>query len=493
MRKKELPRHPAHVPSPSIPKIPKTSEQWKAYWEAKGQPWRTKPEINVQRQAELSKYRNIKPDIEKCVYPFSGVKLERADIEWLLATHENGRGPVIWNEEKQRGREGLDLRGADLSGSKEQPVDLSNLPLSCLCGGLSWNEWLNTKEEQHIRSSVILRGTNLDFAHLEGANLRVAQLERVTFIEADLEEANLSLAQLEGANFLKARLKRADLSRSHLENSNFNNANLKETSFFGTHLEGASFHNAHLEDAILREAHLENASLNNIILGDHKRVGPQIADIQWSQTNLFVVEWSIINILGDEHEAQQKRSKDGKRKKKQLRMDEYKRAVRANRQLAVALQTQGLNEDAVRFAYRAQVLQRKALWFRLRQDNIALRTRISVLGSWLFSWFMFLVAGYGYRFGRSLLTYLAVISGFATMYYLYGINDVDAHNRPGPHHLSWYEAFVVSMTAFHGRGFFVGTFSPGDPQSLIAAIEAFIGLLIEVIFIATLTRRLFTQ
>jgi len=106
---------------------------------------------------------------------------------------------------------------------------------------------------------------------------------------------------------------------------------------------------------------------------------------------------------------------------------------------------------------------------------------------------MFLIAGYGYRFGRTFLTYLTVISGFATMYYFAGVHDIDAHNKPGPHHLSWYEALIVSMTAFHGRGFFVGTFSPGDPQALIAAIEAFIGLLIEVIFIATLTRRLFTQ
>lgn len=104
-----------------------------------------------------------------------------------------------------------------------------------------------------------------------------------------------------------------------------------------------------------------------------------------------------------------------------------------------------------------------------------------------------LIAGYGYRFERTFLTYLAVISGFATMYYLAGVHDIDAHNKPGPHHLSWYEALIVSMTAFHRRGFFVGTFSPGDPQALIAAIEAFIGLLIEVIFIATLTRRLFTQ
>ena len=45
--------------------------------------------------------------------------------------------------------------------------------------------------------------------------------------------------------------------------------------------------------------------------------------------------------------------------------------------------------------------------------------------------------------------------------------------------------------AFHGRGFFPDQFHPGDPQALVAAIEAFVGLLIEVTFIATLTQRLF--
>ena len=48
------------------------------------------------------------------IYPFRGMKLSRADVEWLLATHENGRGPVNWSDEGQRGRKGLDLRGADL-------------------------------------------------------------------------------------------------------------------------------------------------------------------------------------------------------------------------------------------------------------------------------------------------------------------------------------------------------------------------------------------
>ena len=59
--------------------------------------------------------------------------------------------------------------------------------------------------------------------------------------------------------------------------------------------------------------------------------------------------------------------------------------------------------------------------------------------------------------------------------------------------LSWNEALVVSLTAFHGRGFFATAFQPGDPQAALAALEAIIGLLIEITFIATFTQRFFAR
>jgi len=74
------------------------SEAWKAYWEAQGWPWRTEPEIDAQRQKYLAERRTIMPDFEKGIYPFKDIKLNRADVEWLLATHENGLGPVDWND-----------------------------------------------------------------------------------------------------------------------------------------------------------------------------------------------------------------------------------------------------------------------------------------------------------------------------------------------------------------------------------------------------------
>jgi len=45
------------------------------------------------------------------------------------------------------------------------------------------------------------------------------------------------------------------------------------------------------------------------------------------------------------------------------------------------------------------------------------------------------------------------------------------------------------MTSFHGRGFFPGGITVDDPITALAALEAFVGLVIEISFIATFTQR----
>src|SRR5713101_7192123 len=99
------------------------------------------------------------------------------------------------------------------------------------------------------------------------------------------------------------------------------------------------------------------------------------------------------------------------------------------------------------------------------------------------SLFLDLLAGYGHKPWRSFIAYLLVITAFAIAYYMIG-------RTVGPD-LSPLGAWVFSMTSFHGRGFFPGRITLDDPLTVLAALEAFVGLLIEVTFIATLTRRLF--
>jgi uncharacterized protein YjbI with pentapeptide repeats len=433
---------------------------WKAYWAARGQPWRTEPEIDAKRQAELNQHRAIVPDVRQGMYPFKGMKLSRADIECLLAAHENGRGPVDWSDEGQRERKGLDLRGTDL-----RQADLHGLPLARVYCGLTNDEQQWASEGQCMMARAHLGGAILDYAHLQGAELHHVCLEAAQFQDTHLEQAQLVDAQLQGTCLGRVYFQQANLTRAALDKSTLNEVELSETN--------------------LREAKLEGASVKHLKLGDRDYLGPFVADAQWTGVNLAVIDWSHEVILGDEQSASQK-SVAGKKKTSSSRLAEHEGAVRANRQFAAALQAQGLNEEAKPFAYRAQVLQRNVFWFRMTQHSSSWRKWIGFLGAWLFSWFLFLIAGYGYKPGRSFLAYLLMISGFATTYYVLG-------HTVGPT-LSPLSAFVFSMTSFHGRGFVPGNnISLDDPLTVLAALEALVGLIIEVTFIATLTQRFFNR
>jgi hypothetical protein len=163
---------------------PKGYASWPDYWKAGGMPWRTESEIDEERQRYLADRRDVQPDFEKGVYPFKDVKLDRADVEWLLATHESRGtvGPVWWVEEKDKSagerRVGLDLRGADL-----QQAALGALPLACVRGGPVLSELtLDFTALPDVELPPIYNwtaGTLSAAAHLEGADLHEAHLEQL--------------------------------------------------------------------------------------------------------------------------------------------------------------------------------------------------------------------------------------------------------------------------------------------------------------------------
>jgi uncharacterized protein YjbI with pentapeptide repeats len=552
---------------------------WTVYWQTRSQPWRTEAEIDGERQAFLAQCRRVPPSVGRGVYPFGGVSLSRADVEWLLATHDGGAGPVQWSDERQHAREGLDLRGADLRGA-----DLRGLPLARLCGGLTGGT-----DEQYEAAAIHLEGARLSNAALQGANLRQGHLEQVDLQKAQLAEASLvrvyltkadlRQAQLQGADLREARLENADLREAHLEGGRLQEALLGYARLGGAYLEGATLDKAHLEGALLQEAHLEATfcrgtyftraylrdahfeaafllrthleeahlegghlegaelrgaylqgtnlygahlegrpitpeevarlgrwrhwkdlpdhlppadlrgafldsatNLRHAILGRAQHGYILLADVNWGGANLAVVPWLPRKrsapwkrvrpmMLGDERNARRRKGADGKVKDADTRYQDYEAAVRANRQLAVALRAQGLDEDAAYFAYRAQVLQRQVL---LRQYR---------LGAFSFSLFLDALAGYGYRPGRSLLVYLLVVLGWASAYFV-----VSQTTAP---HLTPLAALIFSITSFHGRGFFPGGIPLDDPLTVLAAAEAMIGLVIEISFIATFTQRFF--
>ncbi len=129
------------------------------------------------------------------------------------------------------------------------------------------------------------------------------------------------------------------------------------------------------------------------------------------------------------------------------------------------------------------VLTIKSWMQGIRSQFSLLLQQFADYGQYLLSLFLDVLAGYGYKPWRSLGWYIATILTFALCYYALGAAS-------GPH-LTWHEALIVSLTSFHGRGFFAEQFKPGDPLATYAAAEAVVGLVIEASFIATFTQRFF--
>ncbi len=563
-----------HLSSSMYPSNTYDVETWKAYWNGQGQPWRTEPIIDEERQQRLLSYSQGDVDIERGIYPFKGVRLSRADVEWLLALEEQRSAEAHTDGSKsvqQQQAFGLDVRGADLSG-----VNLSNLPLIGLHAGLSLEEGRHATVEQSRQASANLAKADVSNAQLQRAQLGWATLDGAVLVEAHLEGADLGKASLKQAILVGTYLEGADLTKAHLEGSTLLEAHLEGAMLQGASLEGANLLEAHLEGAKLVGAHLEGARLlgthlegkalgadelkrlrtwmphfpeslsaadlrgvflNTQTLLDGLHAGNDqygyvaLADVHWGDVNLTVVDWTKLKRLGDETVAgllpleEEEGEPQGERglpahveravnmflraqevsdvvvhyvmrsptltnklrerlvreerarpeTQQQLDRERFRAAARANRQLAAVLRAQGLSEAADRFAYRAQVLQRQVLR----------RSGVHASGSYLFSGFLDVLAGYGYKPGRTLMAYLSTILSFAILYYVLGHF---AGNQPS---MSPLYALIISIISFHGRGFFPGGFLPTLPMAVFAACEAVIGLTIEISFIATFTQRYF--
>jgi uncharacterized protein YjbI with pentapeptide repeats len=461
---------------------PEGYTSWPDYWKAHGMPWRTEPEIDEERQRYLAERQAITADVEKAIYPFfdamnhTHIRLDRADVEWLLPEHHRrARRSTVTDgtprpSEQQSERAGLDLRGATLQGA-----DLRELPLAGLRAGLTYAE--RRGEDLQLREHAVV--------NLQGADLRKADLQGAVF------------------------------SRAHCQDALFRECNLSRADFFWAQLQGVTFTEARLDGAHLNYAFLDAKTYFGRVILTSTAAGPcWLGGIRWGEADVSVVEWSQLKELGEERDARRFKAKpftppvarvsrrkvrternEHNKKQANAHVEAFQVAVRANRQVAGVLRRQGLNEDADSFSLRAQRMQRVVL--RLQ------RRRIRHIGSFLLD----LTSGYGYKPLRSLYTYIVTIAVFALLFWCV-TNGVSltaggfthlitllgmSTPPPSTEHLQGYEAVVVSMTSFHGRGFFQPVQSPGDKVAILAAMEAFFGLLLEIVLIATFTQRFFAR
>ncbi|HUY76595.1 MAG TPA: pentapeptide repeat-containing protein, partial [Ktedonobacterales bacterium] len=231
--------------------------------------------------------------------------------------------------------------------------------------------------------------------------------------------------------------------------------------------------------SILNQARMDSTTM----LGDSGQHGSEkfqfddgtcLLDVGWNGAVLANVRWETLLRLGDEDDIKQATTRKD-------RVEALHDAARAYRGLAKALQAQGLISDASRYRKREQQLERRAL-----------RNSFTTIGSWVFSCLLNIVSGYGDNPGRAGICYLLVIGTFTATYWAITnqmVGFITSHSA----HLKWYEALVLSIVSFHGRGFFPTTLILDDPVALVAALEAIFGLFIELVLIATFTKRFFER
>ena len=106
-----------------------------------------------------------------------------------------------------------------------------------------WNEW----RENHSKTSVLIKGANLngfflDNINLEGVRLTGAKLRGVSFGDADLRYVWLDGANLQGAWLGGAKMKKALMQYSNLQGAKFwHLSDLQGASLIGAKLQGAWF------------------------------------------------------------------------------------------------------------------------------------------------------------------------------------------------------------------------------------------------------------
>jgi len=322
---------------------------------------------------------------------------------------------------------------------------------------------------------VDIAGADLNHAQFRFADLSGAVLRDSSFNHANFAFANLSGAVIEGCRFRGAEMSGVSLSGTRVFDGDFSDAVLHGANLSGATIVVGNFRGANLTQASMDRSTVLGDSISRRGGGDLFQLDDQscLLDVAWGGVVLGGVPWENVPRVGDEAAITTAVSRA-------VRAQAMRRAARAYHGLAQALEAQSIIAPALRYRRRQHQLERKALLHDFK------------LGQWLFSCALNLVSGYGDRPLRALSVYLAVVLSFAGIYFA-----ITTPSNPiflsGSQPLQLHEAVVFSLSSFHGRGFFPSTISLGDPVAIIAAIEAVSGLFIELVLIATFTRRLFER
>lgn len=162
---------------------------------------------------------------------------------------------------------GIDLKYADLSGAE---LNAANLQRADLRGAILEDAFLNLADLSYARlngarlkktilNRTILRSANLSYALLESADLGAANLHRAKGSYADFARANLEYANLNGADFKHANFTRANFDNTNLRNTKLNGADFTFAEFKISDLCRADFKRAKLHETYFTDVDLSEA------------------------------------------------------------------------------------------------------------------------------------------------------------------------------------------------------------------------------------------
>jgi uncharacterized protein YjbI with pentapeptide repeats len=203
------------------------------------------------------------------VYALEQIAQDSDELHWpimeVLTAYLREHAPVA-SDLPVPNQPALDATVASTPMGSDAPTKEAPADHQAIATVIGRRRWLLDPPGQGLDlHQTYLVGYGWEGVHLEGADLRGADLGRAKLHQAHLEGANLRAAHLEGADLRDAHLERAILHQAHLEGANL----------FKAYLKRALLTFAHLEQAHLREAHLEEAALSVVYLrsttGDHRR------------------------------------------------------------------------------------------------------------------------------------------------------------------------------------------------------------------------------
>ncbi len=414
-------------------------------------------------------------------------RIRRANLRGAIFAARTGEG---WTGDFR----GAYLCGADLTGATLAKADFyaARLPFArlnrCDCERVTLNK--------SDMTSIQANRAEFSRASFVKVNLVRADLRNATAIQAIVRDAFLAGAMLDGATFDLANLTRANLVAARMRATTFVKANLQ-----GVQLEGAK-----AMQAIFQDADVSGSNLNGVWLDGETQLDDlkfdrltRFGDIHWNGAALYKVRWDQAKPLGDEtflnDELNRLRrqmtlqprtpvsataQKQNRRNHLKSKVNLYRDAARTYHTLRVALGAQRIVGPASRFRLRELQIQRHVVWLRKKGFWWWL--------TWGFSYLLDKVAGYGEQPQWALRWYVAIISFFAFVDYV-AAQFPAAHVS---HTLTIFNFLAFSVASFHGRGFFPASSQEipiGSPITYLAEVEAVIGLLLELTFIGSFTKR----